>query len=177
VRVRLKLPRRKTPFVYPIPPAPRTAVLIPGFRSHGSVRAFAEGWCEEAAKFAPQALAGTLEQLDAFVATASLPSHAIVVLGRWEDARVSEADRERLWKRFRVPVFEQIVGRHGVLLAAECEAHHGLHIESKIIGARWRETHRIDESKCACGRTTARIISLDEAAREERVRGMATFAR
>ncbi len=140
---------------------------------------FAEGWCEEAAKFAPQALAGTLPQLEAIAASGgSLDSlsHAVVVLGMWEDARVSEADREMLWRRFRVPVFEQIVGRHGALLAAECEAHHGLHIESEIIGPRWRETHRIDESKCACGRTTARIISLDEPAREERVRGMATFA-
>jgi hypothetical protein len=80
-------------------------------------------------------------------------------------------------------VFEQIVGRSGVLIAAECEAHHGLHIESEIVRARWRETqridetHRIEESRCACGRTTARIISLDEAAREGRVRVIATFAR
>jgi phenylacetate-coenzyme A ligase PaaK-like adenylate-forming protein len=180
VRVRLKLPRRKAPFVYPIPPAPRTAVLIPGFRSHGCVRVFAKGWCEEAANFAPQAIAGTLGQLEAIAASGSSLdslSHAVVVLGRWEDARVSEADREMLWRRFRVPVFEQIVSRNGVLLAAECEAHHGLHIEADAARARGRETQRIDESKCACGRTTARIISLDEAAREGRLRGIATFAR
>jgi hypothetical protein len=143
---------------------------------------FAEGWCEEAANFAPQAIAATLEQLKAIAASGELVgspdslSHAIVVLGRWEDARVSEADRERLWERFRVPVFEQVVGRNGALLAAECEAHHGLHIESEIIRARCRENHRIDASRCACGRTTARIISLGEAARGERVHGIATFA-
>jgi hypothetical protein len=139
---------------------------------------FAEGWCEEAANFAPQAIAATLEQLKAIAASEGSPdslSHAIVVLGRWEDARVSEADRERLWKRFRVPVFEQIVGRNGALLASECEAHRGLHIESEILGARCRENHRIDASRCACGRTTARIC-LDEVARGERVRGIATFA-
>ncbi len=150
---------------------------------------FAKGWCEEAANFAPQAIAATLGQLEAIAASGELVgspgslSNAIVVLGRWEDARVSEADRERLWKRFRVPLFEQIVGRNGALLAAECEAHQGLHIESQIVRARWRgthridETHRIEESGCACGRTTARIISLDEVAREGRLRGIATFAR
>ncbi len=144
------------------------------------MRVFAEGWCDAAAKFAPQAIAATLQQLEAITAAGirlgSL-SHAIVVVGRWDDARVSEADRETLWRRFRVPVFEQIVGRNGTLLAAECEAHHGLHIESEIVRARWSETHQIDESVCACGRTTARLISLEDIAHKASPRSIATFAR
>jgi len=182
VRACLKWSPRKAAFRYPIPPAPRTAVLVPGFRPGAGVRVFAEGWSEAAAKFAPQAIAATLAQLEAIAATGISVSHAIVVLGKWEDARLSETDREMLWTRFRVPVFEQIVDGNGTLLAAECEAHCGLHIATETMSpetprARRGETDRIDESACACGRKTARLISREEAAREEAMRSIATYAR
>jgi hypothetical protein len=185
-------PRRKAALVYPIPPAPRTAVLIPGYRSHGRVRAFSKGTVStgafpkeklaELARFAPQAIAGTLEQLDAVAETGITLSHAIVVMGTWEDARVTEADRERLWMRFRVPVFEQIISGDGVLLAAECEAHNGLHIETE--GLRpdtlrsdqldrsdgWQGMalphNGIDRSPCVCGRKEPRLISAEGAGPE-----------
>ena len=34
---------------------------------------------------------------------------------------------------FRVPVFEQVIGKSGKLLAAECEAHDGLHVASPAL--------------------------------------------
>jgi len=186
-------PRRKAAFVYPIPPAPRTAVLIPGYRSHGRVRVFSkavlsEGWLAELASFAPQAIAGTLDQLKAVAATAITLSHAIVVVGKWEDARVTEADRERLWMRFRVPVFEQIIAGDGALLAAECEAHNGLHIESEALRPdtlqpdHWQGTalpHReVDRSPCVCGRKEPRLIPAEGAAPEQGlVRCVAGYAR
>jgi hypothetical protein len=150
------LAARKPAFVYPIPPAPRTAVLIPGFRSRGKVRLFADGWSAKAARFKPQAIAGTLAQFEAIAATDISVSHAIIVIGRCDDARLTEADREKLWTRFRVPVFEQIVGEDRKLLAAECEAHFGLHVVGKmppdVVG-------KLDTSPCGCLRTTPRIIS------------------
>jgi hypothetical protein len=149
-------PRRKAAFFYPIPPAPRTAVLIPGIRSRGLVRVFAgEGIVEEVLKFAPQAMAGTLAQLEGMAAAGITLSHAVVVMGKWGDARVTEADRERLWLRFRVPVFEQIIAEDGGLLAAECEAHAGLHIESGALTVNARD---VDGSACACGRVTRRLV-------------------
>jgi len=36
--------------------------------------------------------------------------------------------RERLWEVFELPVFEQLRGFEGELLASECEAHEGLHL-------------------------------------------------
>jgi hypothetical protein len=191
-------PRRKAALVYPIPPAPRTAVLIPGYRSHGRVRVFSKGvlstgafskeWLAELASFAPQAIAGTLEQLEAVAATAITLSHAIVVIGKWEDARVTEADRERLWMRFRVPVFEQIIAGDGTLLAAECEAHNGLHIEAEglrpdtLRPGHWQGTalphNEIDRSPCVCGRTEPRLIPAEGAAPEPGlVRCVAGYAR
>ena len=181
-------PRSKAAFVYPIPPAPRTAVLFPGYRSRGRVRVFSkgvlsEGWPAELASFAPQAIAGTLEQLEAVAATAITLSHAIVVIGKWEDARVTEADRERLWMRFRVPVFEQIVAGDGALLAAECEAHNGLHIEAEVLRPdHWQGTalphNEIDRSPCLCGRTAPRLIPVEGAIpRQELMHRVAAYAR
>jgi hypothetical protein len=146
-------------FVYPIPPAPRTAVLVPWFRVArllaGPVRVFPEGWNQEAAAFAPAAVAGTFEQIRA-LAQIQIPSltHVLIVLARPGGRRLSERDRAGLWQDFRLPVFEQIIGLSGGLLAAECEAHDGLHVESPDLPLG-RET--IDASPCACGRKTPRI--------------------
>jgi hypothetical protein len=185
-------PRRKAAFVYPIPPAPRTAVLIPGYRSQGRVRVFSTGalsggalsagWLAEVLSFAPQAIAGTLQQLEAVAATAITLSHAIVVIGKWEDARVTEADRERLWTRFRVPVFEQIIAGDGALIASECEAHNGLHLEAEALRPDTLRPHRedeIDRSPCLCGRTAPRLISAEGtlSPREGLLRSVAAYAR
>jgi hypothetical protein len=147
-------PKRKASFQYPIKPVPRTAVLMPGFRSKGSVRVFAEGWCAAAARYDPQAIAGTLAQFEAIAATRFSPTHALIVLGRWEDARVTEADRDLLWTRFGVPLFEQIMADDSSLLAAECEAHQGLHILGGL--DRAMASGVIDESPCACGQASPR---------------------
>ena len=146
--------RAQPEFVYPIPPAPRTAVLMAGFRASKTVRVFEQGWCAAARAFAPQAIAGTLAQVE--MADAEI-THAIVIVGRLKDARLSEADRERLWRRFHVPVFEQIVGERCELLAAECEAHAGLHIESTIEPGALAGIAEIDAAPCGCGRKTPRL--------------------
>lgn len=146
-------------FIYPIAPVPRTAVLVPWFGKDrfGSrpVRTFAGGWGGEAAAFQPAAIAGTYEQFSV-LDRESVPSltHALIVLNRPGDQRLTEEDRDRLWRSFRVPVFEQVIGKSGELLAAECEAHDGLHVES----SRLPINHEyVDASPCPCGRKTPRI--------------------
>ena len=163
-------------FVYPISPVPRTAVLVPWFRSSrrlaGPVRLFPDGWKPEAAAFAPAAVAGTVEQIRALaqVRISSL-THALIVLARPGGARLTENDRERLWQDFRLPVFEQIIGSSGDLLAAECEAHDGLHVESPDLPLG-QET--VDTSPCPCGRRTPRIAVARGADLDRRV---AAYAR
>ncbi len=140
--------------VYPIPPAPRTAILIPGFRSKGAIRVFENGWTEETNRFDPQSITARLDQLFALERIAN-PTHALIAIRReWEPA-ISDADRERLWRAFRVPLFEQIVDDRCFLLAAECEAHEGLHIESRhfIVG-----DHEIERTPCGCGKKSPRFI-------------------
>jgi hypothetical protein len=151
-------------FQYPIAPAPRTAVLV-GWFSSGRfgrgiltpqlIRVFRNGWGPDAAAFAPAAIVGTWEQLRSLerVAIPSL-THAVIVLWRPGQQRLTETDRDRLWDAFRVPVFEQVIGKSGELLAAECEAHDGLHLESSRLRL---DDEYVDAAPCPCGRKTARI--------------------
>jgi hypothetical protein len=163
VIVRIVWSLRKAAFVYPIPPAPRTAVLLPGFRPSGSIRVFPDGWNEEAKQFEPQALAGSVLQLEGLAGVAS-PSHALIVMRNEWEPRFTDSHRTFLWKAFRVPAFEQIIDEDGTLLATECEAHEGLHIESPRFTAA---DHKFHSGRCACGRVTPRLVSAQrvEAAR------------
>ena len=133
------------------------------------MRVFAGGWNEEAAKFAPQAVAATLPQLEALEGV--ILTHAVIVLRREWEPRLSDAERDRLWRQFRVPVFEQIIDASGALLAAECEAHSGLHIASEKLAVG---DHEIDRSPCGCGKGTPRLIRTQ---RIEEVRRVAAYAR
>jgi hypothetical protein len=165
--------RKKPVLVYPIPPAPRTAILMDGFRPSGNIRVFENGWSEAAANFAPAAIAAAPAQLNALRGT-PIPSlrNALIALVRPDEPRLSEDDRERLWRAFRVPVFEQRIDNSCHLLAAECEAHNGLHIETPDLMPRAGEV--LETAPCGCGRTTHRLIALE---RVENLRKVAAYAR
>jgi len=167
---RLSWLKRKVAFRYPLRPAPRTAVLVPCFRSRGPIRVFADGWNEDAQNFAPQAIAATLPQLEALAGLVPV-THATIVLRRECDPRLADPERDRLWRAFHVPAFEQIIAEDGTLLAAECEAHNGLHVESKKFRLA---NHEFDPQPCACGRTTPRLLSAD---RLDLLRSVANHAR
>jgi len=167
---------RKAGFQYPLGDAPKTAVLVPWFAEHlafrgrASVRSF-PGWTVEAAAFAPAAIAASRSQLRALAVDPPKLTHALIALSRPKEVLLTAADREQLWRAYRVPVFEQIIGPQGERLAAECEAHDGLHIEAP---AQDWTGFALDESVCACGLRTPRVSSPVPA---ERVRAAAVFAR
>lgn len=147
--------RQKSRFFYPVPPAPRTAVLSAAFRSQGAIRVFDDP--AEIPAFAPQALAGTLSQIESLAGAVDL-THAVIVLRGESDAGLTHAERDRLWRTFRVPAFEQIIAPGGTLQAWECEAHNGLHIESADFDAGGQA---VDVKPCACGKSTRRLASGD----------------
>ena len=174
---------RKSVFRYPMDPAPRTAVLAACFRqarfpAKSPIRVFPRGWSEEVAAFAPAALASTREQLFGLAAAERPPSltHAVIVLESPGDGLLSAGERERLWRAFRVPVFEQIVGARGRLVAAECEAHEGLHVETPGLpwGSLPSQGYRLELAACGCGRNTPRLVSALPA---ERTRSVAAYAK
>jgi hypothetical protein len=173
--------RPKSVFRYPMDPAPRTAVLAacfrqPRFRPNYPVRVFPEGWSEEVAAFAPSAIAAPREQLLDLAAAGQPPTltHAVIALESRGDPLLSTAERACLWRAFRVPVFEQIIELDGAMLAAECEAHDGLHIE--VPGLSW-DGYRVEMSPCGCGRRTPRLSSAGPAEPAERLRSVAAYAR
>ena len=136
------------------------------------LRVFPHGWCAEAAEFAPAAMAATFEQWSELASRGIPPlTHSVIVLWRAGQPRLSEADREMLWDAFRVPLFEQVIGKTGELLAAECEAHDGLHVASPTLPL---ENESLDDSPCPCGAKTPRIAVLQGVALE---RSVAAYAR
>ena len=147
-------------------------MLVPCFRSGGPIRVFRRGWDEDVRRFAPEAIAATFAQLEPLARTGiSSLRHAVIVLTRQGDSWLTEAGRERFWSAFRVPIFEQIIGNRGELLATDCEAHGGLHIESSKLAIDKKD---LDTSLCACGRKTARLASSQQT---ELVYRVAAYAR
>jgi hypothetical protein len=166
VKVRVIWSGRKALFLSPVSPEPRTAVLIRGFRASGNIRVFPQGWCEEADAFRPAAIAGSKEQLTALLDTppASV-THALIRLLRPGENLISDAERNRFWRVFGVPLFEQIVDRSGRAIAKECEAHDGLHVDSELGSDGFErgvelEGYRLDESPCGCGSKTPRLRAV-----------------
>jgi hypothetical protein len=80
------------------------------------------------------------------------------------DARLTDADRDWLWSAFRVPIFEQIIGESGELLATECEAHNGMHVQSVRLRC---DQPDLDPTPCDCGRDTPRLFPVREASPPE----------
>ena len=167
--------RRVGEFVYPIAPVPRTAVLAPWFRDlppgGSNICIFPRGWCPTAVAFAPASIAATVDQLVELAQSPPPLTHALIVLSRPGARGITESQRDWLWRRYRVPVFEQIVGPEGELLAAECEAHDGLHAQP---AEPLLQGETFDTTPCPCGRRTPRIRALQGAALELR---MAAYAR
>jgi hypothetical protein len=146
-------------FVNPLDPPPRTAILAPRFRSTRTTRVFPNGWDNEVARFSPGAIAGTFDQLLAAADAGVQLTHAVVCLSWDIDNLLTDAQRDRLWEAFGVPVFEQILGPDNVLLANECDAHAGLHLTPAHAGMR------ADVARCACGRSSAPAIAINHGRR------------
>jgi hypothetical protein len=120
--------------------------------------------------FEPAAIAGSWPQLAALLTEKiSSLTHAVIVLATSPNQLLTEPRRDRLWQAFRVPVYEQIVSEDGTLLAAECEAHNGVHIESDALSL---DPRLVDSGPCGCGRSTPRLRTASE-----RVHAVAAYAR
>lgn len=131
--------------------------------------------------FRPQALVGSsahlLELAKVMGSSGSaLPDLecAVFVITDFRDAPLSEGERAALWNAFSVPVYETVLADDGALLASECEAQEGWHIESGVRFARvndqlWysrrgRQTGtgligKIEDQPCPCGRPGQRILN------------------
>jgi hypothetical protein len=153
-------------FVHPIDPVPRTAIFAPGFRETRTMRVFARGWDDRAARFHPTSVAGPIEQLRRLLTSKVHLEHAVIVLTYPGGPGLSQADRELLWRALGVPVFEQYLDRKNRLLAMECDAHSGMHVVSGCSALG------IEPDACACGNRAPRLSLGVRGARIEELAGL-----
>jgi len=99
-----------------------------------------------------------------------------------DEGLLSPIERDGLWQRHGIPMFEHLVGLDGQLLAWECETHRGLHIVEQnaifeCVGGELLLTSltdllqptlqmrtgwaaRIEREICDCGRSAPRLVGL-----------------
>jgi hypothetical protein len=82
---------------------------------------------------------------------------AIVVLTSLDESPLATRHRDVLWRAFGVPVFEQLRGLDGAVIARECEVHDGLHIMMHIVTSLPHLKGEIVADHCACGAETPRL--------------------
>jgi len=151
VRLRFQRNEKYAPFIHPMNPTPRTAILAPGFRGSRTLRVFEEGWCQRAARFQPQSVAARVMQLQRLAEAGVSLAHSVIVLSYEDEPGLSHVDRELFWHAFGVPVYEQYLDSQNRLLAMECDAHSGLHV------IRGCEHLRLEHETCACGDRSPRV--------------------
>ncbi len=187
LKVKLNLPQRaaaarvKLPF--PASPKLRVAQLSPGPR-FDSVSPFTpERWLELEA-YRPRVLVGEaaalerlLEQLQLGMLDLACVDRALIVLTRYGARPMSDISRVTLWQGFAVPIFELYLGPDNGLLAAECDAHEGWHLEPGIdcwyhndelildspgnYGLRTGLSATLESAACPCGQTTPRLVNME----------------
>lgn len=174
----------RAPLFFPGPRPRRAALLIRWHRATGP------GLTGRLLKwFPPDVLAGPARCLrrmaEAIHNRRRDPLHVNLALVAWigpDYGFLSEATRELLWRTFQVPVFAQLVGPGREVLAWECEAHDGLHLEASrgvcefssgellvtslvslrrpALRLRTGLTAAVAEEPCPCGVSSPRLVEL-----------------
>lgn len=80
---------------------------------------------------------------------------AIIVVTPMEESPLADHHRDLLWSAFHVPVFEQLRGLDGTIVARECEVHDGLHVEN--LEAMLHPNGELVAGQCACGSELPRL--------------------
>lgn len=149
---------------FPIPAPSRIAVLDSGFAMERNTREFTLDDLPAMHQWAPEAIVAPLDKMLTLadqrlhgVADLASLRVALIVLTDIDGDTLADDYRELLWQAFQVPVFEQLRGRDGVILARECEVHDGLHLDP---GAKLTPEIEIAlvNDHCECGLETPRLM-------------------
>jgi hypothetical protein len=149
--------------------------------------------------FRPHVLIGAFEDLERMadqvalgIADLSSLDHAILALTGCGEAPLGDKLRVVLWQTFGVPVFEILVAPDGAVLAADCEAHEGWHLQRNarattfdgelLVVQKGRHAIRtglsgqIETGLCACGRATPRLNSVQMCSHPDTLTALAASA-
>jgi len=184
-------PRAPHPLECPLGDTGKTALLAEGFEESGNLRIFPYVTHEELEEYAPDALAGPAARLCG-LAEAVMEGRmkveplrsAVIAFTGLRHGCLKQEDRDLLWKAFQAPVFEQFRGFSQELLAWECEAHDGLHIqgdnaifemaerdgellltclncpEYSLLRMGTEMAGRIVKTPCGCGEASPRLMGV-----------------
>ena len=164
LRLRAPAGRQVQRLSFPVSGPVRIALLEQHFCAERNVREFGAEDIAGLHSYAPEALVAPLDVALSLADQKSrglidLPSLnvAIVVLTSLDDSPLTDDHRGLLWRAFGVPMFEQLRGWDGAVVARECEVHDGLHIDESVavsdLGGQ------IVSERCECGLETPRLKS------------------
>src|SRR5687768_16504962 len=155
-------------FRYPLEPCPKVAVVCDTLRLSRNchfVKANSRDWT------AMDTLAAPANWQFAFDPGDWRPAFPLVAFTGVQHGFLDEEDREQLWLRFGVPLFEQLLDHEGHVAAVECEAHASLHLEPGVRHSFAADELIVDgrptgissqEAKgmCGCGRPGPRLTDV-----------------
>jgi hypothetical protein len=167
---------------FPADPKVRIAQLTETPRFAGVETFVPERWLE-LETFRPRVVVGyagdlqrLAERVDLGIVDLACVDHAVVVLTACGSKPLSDVVRVVLWQSFGVPLFELFMGPDKSLLAFECEAHEGWHLEPGVelrafedelildspgnYGLRTGLRGRVLKEACPCGRETPRLMDI-----------------
>ena len=118
--------------------------------------------------FRPRVLIGSTADLQTLATLAdtgtldisSVDTAVFIATGLGSQA-IGDVERVVLWQAFGVPAYELLLSSAGQLMACECEAHEGWHLEARILRQRLPDGTRIETALCACGRKEPRIVAAE----------------
>ncbi len=149
--------------MFPVSGSVRVALLQQGFWAERNVREFAAEDLAGLQSFAPEAFVAPLnlalslaDQKSRGLLDLGSLNVAIVVLTSLDDSPLTDDHRDLLWRTFGVPIFEQLRGREGSVLARECEVHDGLHLDESAAGLDL--LGQIVSERCECGLESPRLL-------------------
>lgn len=146
---------------FPLPVPSRLALIDAEFHLTAYMRAFHSSDLRGLVSYAPEAVALPLDtalsladrKLRGLLELPSLKLAVVVFSSAGVHGAFESHHRDLLWKAFGLPVFEQLRGSNGRVIARECEVHNGLHLEmgAEVPGAE------IIAAPCDCALETPRL--------------------
>jgi hypothetical protein len=138
-------------FLYPLMPCPPIAVISRHFPASDGIR------LEDA-----RTIAAPMTIIRDIDPQTWSPAYPLIVLSDLHEGLIMEADREYIWQSFGVPVFEYLIGGDGRIVARECEAHDGLHLEpDSAFPLKEDWPGKVTSEACPCGQSGDRLLSLN----------------
>jgi hypothetical protein len=157
--------RNRRTLQFPLRTQVRTAILEKGFIPERTARVFDPADLSSLAEWAPEAIVAPLRTAMRLAemhktGVLDLPGlSVVVVLTDIDGEPLGEDHREHLWRAFGVPVFEQLRGSEGDVVARECEVHDGLHVDpaAKVAEELRMLNAAMVNEPCECGSETPRV--------------------